>query len=245
MGRVVKSLPKKLESELIVTNNKQYENEIWKDIIIERDNTTYNYTGVYQVSNIGRVKSLNYRNSGKEEILKTRIIQGYERVRLHSNGEAKDFSVHRLVATMFIPNPDSLPIVNHKDECKTNNNVNNLEWCTYQYNSQYSAKPLTKEHKNKISEALKSNDNQMTEEHKRKISEAQSGSKSKNAKKIICLETKQVFECIMYAEDWCKSSSIYKHLKGKTKYAGQHPDTGEQLHWMYYEEFLKKYDKNI
>lgn len=63
--------------------------------------------------------------------------KGYLRVQLCNNNGYKNFRVHRLVAQAFIPNPDNLPCVNHKDEDKTNNNVENLEWCTHEYNINY------------------------------------------------------------------------------------------------------------
>lgn len=62
---------------------------------------------------------------------------GYFRVGLSRNGKEKHFLVHRLVAEAFIPNPERLPLVNHKDENKKNNCVSNLEWCTYEYNANY------------------------------------------------------------------------------------------------------------
>lgn len=99
--------------------------EIWKDI--------EGYEGLYQVSNIGRVKSVR-----KNIILKSQIASnGYERVVLSVNNISKDYSVHRLVATAFISNPNNYPIVNHKDENRTNNCVGNLEWCTQKYNVNY------------------------------------------------------------------------------------------------------------
>ena len=102
-------------------------NEVWKDII--------NYEGHYQVSNQGRVKSL---KQGKERILKARKLpSGYLQVDLYKNGEYKHYTVHRLVAKAFIPNPNNLPDVNHKDEDKTNNNLSNIEWCDRKYNSNY------------------------------------------------------------------------------------------------------------
>ena len=61
----------------------------------------------------------------------------YFQVCLNKNGKQKNFYIHRLVAQAFIPNPDNLPCVNHKDENKTNNNVENLEWCTHEYNVNY------------------------------------------------------------------------------------------------------------
>lgn len=99
--------------------------EIWKDID--------GYEGLYQVSNVGRVRSLR-----RNIILKSKIERnGYERVRLSVNNIPKDYSVHRLVANAFIPNPNNYPIVNHKDENRTNNCVENLEWCTQEYNVNY------------------------------------------------------------------------------------------------------------
>lgn len=98
--------------------------EIWKD---KKD-----YEGHYQVSNFGRVKSIKF---GKERILKLRTDKdGYFKVDLSKNNKLKTFTVHRLVAEAFLPNPHNYPCVNHKDECKTNNNVNNLEWCNSKYN---------------------------------------------------------------------------------------------------------------
>ena len=93
------------------------------------------FEGQYQVSDQGRVKSLKF---DKERILKTGITtDGYLIVGLCKNGEHKWYSVHRLVALAFIPNPDNLPQVNHKDEDKDNNSVQNLEWCDQKYNCNY------------------------------------------------------------------------------------------------------------
>lgn len=104
--------------------------EIWKPL--------ENYEGLYEVSNYGIVKSLNYRKTGKERILKGNANgDGYLRVTLTKNGKKKTCRINRLVAQAFIPNPDNLPEVNHKDEDKTNNKVENLEWCTRAYNCNY------------------------------------------------------------------------------------------------------------
>lgn len=104
--------------------------EVWKDV--------KGYEGLYQVSNYGRVK-----NSKKDHILKPVVRQhGYLGVMLYGHGGHKTrgfktFSVHRLVAEAFIPNPDNLSEVNHIDECKTNNRVENLEWITRKDNVNY------------------------------------------------------------------------------------------------------------
>ena len=137
--------------------------EIWKDI--------RGYEGYYQVSNFGNVRSMDrvdsYCRNLKGRILK--LSNGiYKSVTLSINNVCKNYNVHRLVAEAFIPNPDNLPCINHKDEDKHNNNVNNLEWCTYGYNNNYSelskkaslarmGKPLSQEHKRHISDTLKKN----------------------------------------------------------------------------------------
>ena len=116
--------------------------EIWIDI--------KDYEGLYQVSNFGRIKSLPRHKIKTDKILKTcKNIWGYLYVSLCKDAIVKKYKVHRLVAECFLPNPDNLPQVNHKDECKTNNFVfinndgtvdldkSNLEWCTPSYNVNY------------------------------------------------------------------------------------------------------------
>lgn len=104
--------------------------EQWKDI--------KDLEGLYQVSNFGQIMSLNYRKTGRAELMKLiKNKKGYLTVMLHKNGEYKKFLVHRLVAEHFIPNPENLPFINHKDEDKKNNRFDNLEWCSNEYNSNY------------------------------------------------------------------------------------------------------------
>ena len=118
--------------------------EIWKDI--------KGYEGLYQVSNLGRVKSLAktviYCN-GKvyhyaETIMKLQEHRrGYLKVGLKKDGLFRNVFVHRLVANAFIPNSNNLSQVNHIDENPKNNRVDNLEWCDCQYNVDYSlSKPV-------------------------------------------------------------------------------------------------------
>ena len=112
--------------------------EIWRDI--------KNYEGLYQVSNLGRVKSLSryirHWRGGllfrEGRIMTPRVNKyGYLQLSLNKNGKYKTFTVHQLVAKAFVPNPNKFPAVNHIDENKTNNIVDNLEWCENKYNCNY------------------------------------------------------------------------------------------------------------
>lgn len=91
----------------------------------------------YLVSNKGDVISLNYKNTGTKKALKPQERNGYLLVNIKVDGTRHTFLVHRLVAQAFIPNPNNLPQVNHKDENKANNSVSNLEWCSAKYNANY------------------------------------------------------------------------------------------------------------
>ncbi len=120
--------------------------EIWKDID--------GYEGIYQVSNLGNVKSLEriiHRISRwgtpspfivREKLIKPVNRNGYLYYNLSKNGVCTRMSAHRLVAKAFIPNPDNLPQINHKDETTDNNCVDNLEWCDAKYNINYGNRTL-------------------------------------------------------------------------------------------------------
>ena len=120
--------------------------EIWKDI--------EGYEDLYQVSNLGRVKSLNYRQTKREKILIPikNNYYGYLYVMLYKNNNRKFLKIHRLVANTFIDNPNNYTQINHIDECKENNNVNNLEWCDNKYNTNYGTanKRRSEKHKKAI-----------------------------------------------------------------------------------------------
>lgn len=100
--------------------------EIWKPIP--------QYDGLYVVSNTGKVKSVNWNRTGEGKELKPFSNNGYARVCIRKNGVGKHFLVHRLVAELFIDNPDNYPVVNHKDGNKLNNEVSNLEWVSIKEN---------------------------------------------------------------------------------------------------------------
>lgn len=148
------------------------EQEIWKDIP--------GYEGLYQVSNLGRVRSLDksieiqtkrdgktlkpFKSFCKGKVLKPSINpDGYAIVQLHNEEKVWYARVHRLVAMAFIPNPENKPCINHLDNTRDNNIVSNLEWCTVKENAQHAAKqgriigrlgkPHTHETKEKIRKA--------------------------------------------------------------------------------------------
>ena len=116
--------------------------EQWKPII--------GYEGLYEVSNFGNVRSLDRivkrwkgysTKKGKIIIPFYESKKGYYQVTLIKDGKKKHYRVHRLVASAFLENPFNYTDVNHKDENKTNNHVDNLEWCTRKYNNNYGTKP--------------------------------------------------------------------------------------------------------
>lgn len=121
--------------------------------LIEEWRPVVGYEGLYEVSNLGEIRSLDRMTVMKNGV--TRITHGkilkqgrynskstYRGVTLCQNGIMKKHSVHRLVALAFIPNPDNLPEINHKDENKQNNCVDNLEWCDRWYNNTYGTAKL-------------------------------------------------------------------------------------------------------
>ena len=104
--------------------------EIWKDVV--------GYEGRYKVSNTGRVFSYNlYSHKEPREMAIIKHNRGYCSVTLSKNGVSKAHLVHRIVAEAFLERPEGCDFVNHKDENKRNNSVDNLEWCTKSYNSIY------------------------------------------------------------------------------------------------------------
>lgn len=149
--------------------------EIWKSI--------EGYEGLYEISNYGRVKSLERKilagkgcnhkyNTLKERYIATKCYGKYPAVVLCKNGITKRQTIHRLVARAFLPNPNNLPCINHKDENKLNNRADNLEWCSYKYNNEYHNR--VQKCKSKISSTLKGRplSFKWTDEQKKRISES-------------------------------------------------------------------------
>ena len=117
-------------------------NEIWKDVV--------GYEGLYEISNLGRIRSVDRVVEGRNGIVPGKILKtrdngtGYEKVCLCKSNIKKDLYIHRLVAESFIPNPYGLKDVNHINEIRNDNRSINLEWCTPEYNQNYGTCPLKK-----------------------------------------------------------------------------------------------------
>lgn len=188
--------------------------EEWRDI--------EDYKGLYQISSYGRVKSLErtvwdnrgYYRTVPEKIRKPQNNgRGYLYVALHKDGKSKNYLVHRLVACAFIPNPQSLPCLNHKDEDKYNNHMDNLEYCSYSYNTNYGTRNLRASEKlkgRKPSEETvkkivdKIRGRKHSEETKKKMSEKHKGRKHSEE------QTRKI------AEKHCKAVIATNKVTGQT-----------------------------
>ena len=144
----------------------------------------------YFVSNKGTVISYRSKNNSvytdKYRVLKQEITKtGYARVTLYiAEKGLYRTGVHRLVAQAFLPNPNNYPVINHKDENPLNNNVENLEWCSYSYNNTYNNK------NKKIGDKLRGR--HLTEEHKKAISD----NYENKPKKVLCVDTGVVYDSL-------------------------------------------------
>ena len=149
------------------------EQEQWKPI--------QEFNGEYEVSNLGRVRSMKrYYGMVGRIMPQTSQRTGYYAVTFHMNNKAYCRKVHRLVIEAFTPNPDSLPCINHIDGNKLNNHIDNLEWCTYQHNMQHAVRTglthphqWTDEERKQISERNKGQ--KVTDEQRAKLSAAMKG----------------------------------------------------------------------
>lgn len=203
------------------TNLTNLPNEQWKDI--------KGFEGLYQVSNMGRIKALRKEvpipnTSGKvriyeEHIMKCQLDKGYVKTQLYKNGKKKTIKVHREVAIAFIPNPENKPTVNHiKEEEKSNNCVTNLEWATH-------------------SEQLKHGTyiQRNVESNRKSGFKGVQKMKEVNSKKVLCITTKEVFSSVREAADHygIDRSGLSKCCRGLFTYCGKL--NGKILEWKYIE----------
>ena len=174
----------------------------------------------YEVSSMGRVRSLNYKQTEETKILKPGKVKGYLKVDLCKNGKRYTKQVHRLVANAFISNLENKPQVNHIDGNKQNNKVENLEWCTNLENQQHAWE---------------------TGLHKAII-----GKNHYRSKKVLCTTTGESFGCIGDAERKynINRGNICRCCRGERKSAGKLP-TGEKLVWRYAEELKESEEMTL
>lgn len=202
--------------------------EIWKPI--------KDFEG-YEVSNMGNVRSLNYKRTGEIKILKPQKDKnGYLIVNLYKNRKLFHKKVHRLVAGAFIPNPKRKTQVNHKDGDKQNNKISNLEWTTCKEN-------IIHCHETGLWKPKYGNEHYnygkcLSEKTKQKMREQRKGELNSNSKRVICITTGETFRYIREAARQYNvaAESIGRVCKGRSKTAGRHPVTGEKLKWEYVED---------
>ena len=160
------------------------------------------YEGLYSITSCGKVWS-----HRRNKFLKPRVQRdGYLLVNLIKDKKQITFQLHRLVAMAYLPNPQNLPCINHKDENKKNNNINNLEWCDHQYNSKY----YFERHAQNTGRTI-----------------------GMNGKKIICVETGEIYPSINFA---ARELGIDQGTLSKVVNKKDGRQTAKGYHFEYYKE---------
>ena len=192
--------------------------EEWKEVL--------NYEGLYEVSNMGNVRN---SRTGRKLSLRYRKDNHIDCM-LYKNGKSTRHTVHRLVAIAFIDNPNNYPIINHIDGNGLNNNVSNLEWCTYSHNSQHA------------------NDNNLIN-HNTGIDHymfGKTGAEHPASEPVYCLNTKERFDSMDQAAQSInmKVTDISACCSGRQKSAGK-SISGEKLIWRKEQDYLLLSEKDI
>ena len=198
----------------------------WKAIKISKGDKYYDFTGKYEVSSEGDIRSLDRLVSGphgEKRMLTGKTIKhivdknGYHIVHLFDDGVSSMFKVHRIVAEAFIENPDDLPLVNHKDENPANNTVDNLEWCDSQYNATYGCG---------VEKRVKAYKKSWTPERMQKMLESRTASGSFSApvevEQIDPITKKVVgeYKSITEANNAIGGSHVWEAITGRRKMCG-------------------------
>ena len=174
----------------------------------------------YGVTTDGKVYNLKTHKQKKSRI----GDQGYEFVTLYKNNKSKRRTVHRLVALQYIPNPDNLPEINHKDGNKLNNIVENLEWCDHSYNIQHV-----------WDTGLLTNTEQRVQKLRNYNKEIHKYGLNYQAKRVQCIETLEIFDSITRAEHYYNITpgAITLVCTGRQKFTKT--NINRNLTWRYYE----------
>lgn len=197
--------------------------EIWKDV--------KGYEELYKISNTGKLRSKDRAILKSDGVIQHRrgiliALQlnsdGYLQGKLCKNGGMKTVSIHRLVAEHFLPNPNKLPEVNHKDYDRTNNDIKNLEWSTHTENVRHSAKAGRYKHygsdnPNYKNTSLKDFYKNHPEEKKKLARPGGSNGRAKKIKMISPDKTEKIFSCIKECAEYCNNAILeFQNLSIKT-----------------------------
>lgn len=216
--------------------NEQFDDEVWKTIDGFED---------YEISNFGRCRSIDRTDANGKRKIKGKILterydtKGYVQYALRSNKKIYAKRAHRLVAEAFIPNPNNLPQINHKDENKLNNRVDNLEWCTSQYNNTYGTKiERFKESRKwyKPSPELMARIAEKNRGKKRSEEFKESHRDHPSNRPVKCVETNTVYRSMSEA---ARDFNI-KYVSNIRESAGHKNRTAGGVHWEFVEKKIEK-----